>query len=146
MLRTQKTKQPLEIPLNQYALAILDRYRKAGKLPLISAQKTNAYVKEACQIAGINDTMTVVHYRGNERIERTAEKWTFIASHTARRTFVTLSLERGMRPETVMKITGHTDAKMLKKYIVLSSNVAQKEMQQVWGDLRVIQGGKGKAV
>lgn len=79
--------------------------------------------------------MQRVTYRGNERIEEREAKYTMISTHTARSTFVTLSLERGMRPESVMKITGHSDFKMMKKYIRLTENVVVQEMATIWNEI-----------
>jgi site-specific recombinase XerD len=131
-LRTHKTKTALKIPLNPFALRIVEKYRSSGKLPVISAQKTNQYLKEACKEVGIIEPVQRVMYRGNQRIEERQAKYEAISTHTARRTFVTLSLEGGMRPEVVMKITGHTDFKMLKKYIRLTDRAAAQEMETVW--------------
>ncbi len=133
LLRTQKTKTPLKVPITTNALRIVEKYRQSGKLPVISSQKTNQYLKEACKMAGIDDTVERVTYQANKRIEYREPKYEVITTHTARRTFVTLSLERGMRPEIVMKITGHTDYKMLKKYIRLTEATAAQEMADVWG-------------
>jgi len=55
-----------------------------------------------------------------------------ISTHTARRTFVTLSLEKGMRPEVVMEITGHKDYKTMKKHIKITSKVKHNEIKNVW--------------
>ena len=59
-------------------------------------------------------------------------KWEFISTHTARRTFVTLSLEKGMRPEVLMTITGHKDNKTMKKYLKIVSKVKEREMNNIW--------------
>lgn len=132
-LHTQKTKDILTVPLNDFALEILAAYVPEGKkLPSISNQKTNEHLKELGKLAGIRDPVTITRYRGAEKIQRTEPKYMFIGTHTARRTFVTLSLEKGMRPETVMKITGHTDYKTFKKYIDLTSKVAESEMKRFW--------------
>jgi len=136
LLRTRKTKSILKIPLTTSALAIVEKYRESGKLPIISAQKTNQYLKQACQTAGIDELVQRVTYRGNERIEEREAKYAMISTHTARRTFVTLSLERGMRPESVMKITGHSDFKMMKKYIRLTENVVAQEMANTWNEIQ----------
>ena len=72
-------------------------------------------------------------YSGTKRIEIEKSKYDFISTHTARRTFVTLSLEKGMRPETVMEITGHKDYKTMKKYLKITSKVKTDEMNKVWG-------------
>lgn len=73
-----------------------------------------------------------IKYRGSERIENALPKHDIITTHTARRTFVPLSLEKGMRPETVMAITGHKDYKTFKKYIKITSKVKNVEMNQIW--------------
>ena len=76
--------------------------------------------------------MQIVKYRGAEKVEFIEPKYKFIGTHTARRTFVTLSLEKGMRPETVMSITGHKDYNTFKKYIKLTDKVKLAEMNNIW--------------
>jgi len=111
-IKTEKTRDFLRIPLNQHAKAIL--YKNNGMLPkLFSNQKMNDYLKELGELAEINESILIIKYRGIEKVEFLGPKYNFISSHTARRTFVTLSLEKGMRPETVMSITGHKDYKNL---------------------------------
>jgi integrase len=133
-LRMQKTKDVVNIPLNDFALNIVDRYRAAGKLPVISNQKMNDYLKDVCKEAKIETPVKRVKYKGAERIEEISPKYSLIGTHTARRTFVTLSLEKGMRPEIVMKITGHTSMKMLQKYIKITENVQEVELRRAWGN------------
>ncbi len=145
-LRTKKTKDLIGIPLNDYALEILDRHKGEPRpLPSISNQKMNDYLKELCKSLEINEQIKTVRYRGAERIETVKPKWEYIATHTARRTFITLSLEQGMRPETLMEITGHADFKMLKKYIKITDKVKKTEMRKAWfrePKLKFIESGK----
>ncbi|MBM2813809.1 MAG: integrase family protein [Ignavibacteria bacterium] len=132
-LRTAKTKDPLEIPLNAFSEAIINKYLSNDEpLPVISNQKTNEHLKNLCQIARINDKRKITKYRGAEKIEEIFFKYELISTHTARRTFVTLSLEKGMRPETVMAITGHKDYKTFDKYVKISSKVKKVEMNRTW--------------
>jgi integrase len=132
-LHTYKTKDIIEIPLSQFAKEILKRYKSEPKpLPIISHQKTNNNLKELCQMAEIDEPITLVRYRGAERIERREPKYNLVTTHTARRTFVTISLEKGMRPETIMEITGHTSYKTFKKYIKITSKVKHIEMNKFW--------------
>lgn len=132
-LRTDKTKDIIEIPLNDYAIEIVQRYWESDTfLPTISQQKTNDYVKKLGEMAKIEEPISLTRYRGAEKLINTQPKHEFITTHTARRTFVTLSLEKGMRPETVMEITGHKDYKTFKKYIKLTSKVKTVEMRQIW--------------
>lgn len=135
-LRQQKTKDVNNVPLTNNALAIIDKYQKQGllKLPTISNQKTNSHLKNVMSSIGINDEVTITSFKGAERIETTYKKYELIGTHTARRTFITLSLEKGMRPEVVMQISGHRDYKSFKKYIKLSNIVKIKEMNEIWND------------
>ena len=130
-LRVEKTRDYLKIPLSPYAKDILNRNN--GLLPkLFSNQKTNVYLKQIGKLAEITEEVLIVKYRGVQKIEFIEEKYKFLCTHTARRSFVTLSLEKGMRPETVMSITGHKDYKTFKKYIKLTDKVKLVEMNEVW--------------
>ncbi len=130
-IRSEKTRDFLKIPLNHYAKAILER--NEGNLPkLYSNQKTNNYLKELGEQAGLFESIHIVKYRGVEKVEFTEPKYKFLCTHTARRTFVTLCLEKGMRAETVRSITGHKDYKTFKKYIKLTDKIKLIEMNEVW--------------
>lgn len=132
-LHTYKTKDIIEIPLSPLAKEILNRYKADEKpLPIISQQKTNDFIKDVCKTVEINDPITLVKYSGAKRIDKTQPKYEFITTHTARRTFVTLSLEKGMRPETIMEITGHTSYKTFRKYIKITSKVKHNEINKFW--------------
>jgi len=139
-LRTQKTKDIIQIPLSGYALSILAKYGDWEKpLPVISNQKMNKYLKELCKKAKINDTVKIVQYRGSERIENTYKKYEVIGSHTARRTFISLSLQKGMKPDVIMAITGHKTYRMMQKYLKIADETKRDEMDKVWGSsLRVV--------
>jgi len=132
-LHTQKTKEKILVPLNDFAIEILDRYAAYGlKLPSISNQKTNDYLKELGKLAGIIDPITHTRYQGTRKLQRTEPKHEFLGTHTARRTFITLSLEKGMRPEIVMRISGHKNYRTFQKYINLTSKVVASEMKSIW--------------
>lgn len=131
-LRTTKTKDILSIYLSPSAIAIADKYRDMGTLPVISAQKTNIYLKQICEIVGIDTPTTIVRYRGSKRIERTVPKWNLISTHTARRTFVSLSLAKGMESANIMRITGHKTHAMLDNYVGISDDTVRKAMEKAW--------------
>ncbi|MFZ1292306.1 MAG: tyrosine-type recombinase/integrase [Melioribacteraceae bacterium] len=139
-LRTQKTRSIIEIPLNGYALSILAKYKEWGKpLPIISNQKMNNYLKELCEKAGINEQIKIVKYQGNKRKETLHKKYEIVGSHTARRTFISLSLEKGMKPDVIMAITGHKSYKMMQKYLKIAGTQKRDEMDKVWGSpLRIL--------
>ncbi len=133
-LRTQKTKQLLDIPLNDFAITILSKYQDYPQpLPVMSNQKVNEYLKELCKASGIDDTVKIVKYKGKEIEETVCKKYEVIASHTARRTFVSLSLQKGMKPENIMRITGHSSYRMMQKYLKIDYSHLREEMDKVWG-------------
>ena len=140
-VRTQKTHQIIEIPLSSYPISILAKYGDYPQpLPVISNQKMNMYLKELLEIAGINEPVKVVKYKGSERIETTYKKFEVVGTHTARRTFISLSLQKGMKPDVIMAITGHTTYRMMQKYLKIADEHKREEMDKVWGNsLRVIE-------
>jgi integrase len=131
-LRMNKTKSDARIYLIPQAMAIIEKYRALGSLPSISSQRMNDYLKELGRIAGIVEPVRIVRYMGAKRNDDCGPKWQFMTSHTARRTFVTLSLERGMRPEVLMTLTGHRSFKTMKRYIAHTERSRQEEMERVW--------------
>lgn len=139
-VRVQKTHQIIEIPLNSYAISILAKYREYPKpLPVISNQKMNKYLKELCEFAGIDESVKIVKYKGSERIEKTFKKFEILGTHTARRTFISLSLQKGMKPDVIMAITGHTTYRMMQKYLKIADEQKREEMDKVWGSsLRLV--------
>ncbi|MCR5889447.1 site-specific integrase [Hymenobacter sp. J193] len=133
LLTTIKTADLLRVPLSPLAQSILARYagRRDGKaLPVISNQKTNAYLKVVAELAGLDTPTTTTQHKGSQRVATTRPKWELVCTHTARRTFVTLALEGGMRPEVVMRITGHKDYKTLHRYLKITDAVVQGEFEQ----------------
>ncbi len=132
-LRTIKTDDILMIPLNGFAVSIIEKRKGESKpLKVITNQRMNDYLKELCKDAGIDEPIKVTTYIGAERTEQVFKKYELIGTHTARRTFITLSLEKGMSPEVVMSMTGHKDYRTFKKYIKITDKVKQNEMNRIW--------------
>jgi integrase len=92
----------------------------------------NDYLKELGKVCHIDEQVQIVKYVGSKRIQLVKPKYELITTHTARQTFVTQSLERGIRPEIIMKITGHKDIKTMMKYVKITDNVVRAEMMRGW--------------
>lgn len=138
-VRTKKTHQILQIPLNNYAQSILAKYSEFPQpLPVISNQKMNLYIKELCEKAEITEPVKIVRYKGKEAIEEVKPKYQVIGTHTARRTFISLSLRKGMKPDVIMAITGHSTYRMMQRYLKIADDHKQEEMEKVWGSLRAV--------
>ncbi len=128
-----KTGQLLTIPLNKFSRAILNKYADYPKpLPVISNQKSNDALHDLCELAGIDEPIEIVRYKGSQRISEVFKKFELITMHTGRKTFVTLSLEKGMKAEEVMKISGHSDYKSFKRYVNITTNQSKKSMAKAW--------------
>ena len=133
-LTVKKTKEALIVPLNVYSKAILEKYKEqVYPIPVISNQKFNKYIKELCEKADINESLEIIRFRGAEKISNIYPKYKVISAHTGRKTFATLSLEKGIPAETVMKITGHADYKSFQRYVKITEERKRNEMQQAWG-------------
>jgi integrase len=130
-MTTQKTRETVTVPLRAEALVVVDQLL-AGKVRAITNQKLNDYLKELGQLAGINAPVEVIRFRGGVRESTTVAKWERLGCHTGRRTVVTLSLERGLRPETIMKVTGHRGWKSFQRYVNVTSDTVEREFRQSW--------------
>jgi integrase len=134
-LTIKKTREVLSVPLTPYSKAILTKYEGLHRpLPVISNQKLNSYIKELSEKAGINEPIEIVRFRGAKREANTYPKYELIGVHTGRKTFATLSLERGMSAEEVMTITGHKDYKSFKRYVKITEQRKKVVMQKAWGE------------
>ena len=132
-LTITKTKEPSIVPLTRISREILKKYEeRVLPLPMISNQKFNDYVKELCELAGIKDPVEIVRYRGAVRDSKIYPKHELVSAHTGRKTFVTLSLAKGIPAEVVMKITGHSDYKSFKRYVQVDESRKRDAMSQAW--------------
>jgi integrase len=132
-LRTQKTNDFIKLPLNEFALGILEKHKESPKaLPVITNQKSNEFVKELCQFAGLDRKCRITTFKGGQRIDEYFPLYELVTTHTARRTFITISLEKGMVHEAIMAMSGHKDYKTFKKYVNITEKVVAFEMGRTW--------------
>jgi len=130
---TIKTGDTLAIPLNEFSKALLAKYKDfPGEkvFPVISNQKMNKRLKELGKLAGLEDSVNIVHYRGIERIEKTCEKWELISTHVGRRTFITNAIRLGIPSEVIQAITGHKDHKVMERYLKIENPHKAEEMSK----------------
>ncbi len=111
-----KTKTKLVIPLLPPAVAILERYQEHPKvlngecvLPVLSNQKSNAYLKEIALLCGIKKNLT---------------------THLARHTFATtVTLTNGVPLETVGKMLGHKNLRTTQHYAKIVDRKVNEDMK-----------------
>ena len=106
----QKTSVTYTIPLLPKAIAILAKYDY--KLPCLSNQKYNAYLKEIADICGINKNLH---------------------THLGRHTFATVALNAGIPIEIVSKVLGHSSIKMTQSHYakLLDSTIISKVLEHL---------------
>jgi len=102
-------------PLYETSRKVLTKYN--GVPPQISNQKFNNNLKQLFKELKIDRTVTVKTLKGRNVTAKICPLYEVISSHTGRRTFITLCLEKGMPIQDVMKMSGHSDYKSMKPYI-----------------------------
>lgn len=139
-LTVKKTKTELTIPLNSISSSILRKYNGQHRpLPMISNQGLNKSIKDLCEKAGIDTPIEIVRFSGKKRIVNTSPKYQLVHFHTGRKTFITLSLEKGMSAEEVMEISGHSDYRSFKRYVRVTEKRKKLVMVKAWGDVKTLQ-------
>ena len=120
----KKTKAISSIPILPPAELIIQKYREhpyvvsgKGVLPVLTNQKSNAYLKEIADLCGINKNLT---------------------THLARHNFATtVTLSNGVSIATVSKMLGHRSLKTTQIYAkVLDSKIAD-EMKRLKEKMKV---------
>jgi site-specific recombinase XerD len=96
-----KTSEPIEIPLLDPAVAIVERYKKLQEetgfvLPRMSNFKLNCRLKDIAKLSGVNK---------------------YISHHVARHTFATtIMIEEGIDIKTVSRMLGHSSLRSTESY------------------------------
>ena len=131
-LTTIKTDDTVNIPINEQAQAILNKYAAFDfdglALPVISNQKMNQYLKDICELCEFTTPVTIVQYIDGKRKDICQPKWKLMATHAARRTFICTALAAGIPPQVIMKMTGHSDYKAMKPYIEVAERTKDDAM------------------
>jgi len=102
-VRTQKTNEPVIIPIKPLVTEILERY---GTIQVPSLQKTNDAIRWIGEKAFETKLGT-----GN------LKKWLQIRTHTVRRSFATNAYLAGIPMIDIMQITGHRSTASFLRYI-----------------------------
>ncbi len=103
----------MNVPLLPTAEKILRKYEgqflDGMLLPVLSNQKTNAYLKEIADICGIDKNLTF---------------------HLARHTFATtMTLGKGVPIESVSKMLGHTNIQTTQIYARITNDKISRDME-----------------
>ena len=130
-VKQEKTGARVVIPLHPVVKSILNKYE--GELPPApSNQKFNDYIKEVCELAGIDESVQKGITRGGRYTAEELPKSKLVSSHTARRSFATNLYKNGFPTISIMKITGHASEKAFLKYIKVTPEEHAKLLAAHW--------------
>lgn len=110
---SKKTKHDTSVPLSP----VVDRLIRGGlseKNKEFSTTHFNDILQDMCRKIGITEKLKL--YRAGKYEE--AEKWRFVGSHSARRSFATNLYLRGTDIYLISKLMGHTSVTQTEGYIV----------------------------
>lgn len=125
------------IPLRKKAVQILKKHGRWDQeklLPALSNQKANEMIKKVACLAGLKEPIYMVKYSARKRVEINKPKWQLITTHTARKTFITQSLEKKMSLDTIMTLCGISEYKTLKHYKKIVDSFVREDYHNAWGD------------
>lgn len=135
IIRVKKTKEQLIIPLNHHSARILSKYTdQHSPLPSISSQRLNSNIKEVAALAGIDEKIEIIRFSGSREVRKVVPKYELLSIHNGRKTFATISLEKGMPVETVMKIGGWRSYSAFSRYINVTQKRTKQVMHEAWGE------------
>lgn len=120
----------LAIPLNSISKSILEKYDY--NLPSITNQKMNEYIKEVFKKLEFTDEIKKTMKYGDELVDKKAEFWTRISSHTARRSFITIMKNKRVPDKVIMSYTGHTSLEVFNAYYRPSEDDKINYMNEVF--------------
>lgn len=117
--KREKTGTECFIPLLEVSKNIIEKYKNQKYpnnriLPVRACQRMNRYLKDLAKHCGIEKA---------------------ISTHTARHTFATLMLTKGMSMESVARMLGHTDLKTTQIYAKILKEKVAKEMAEIEKEL-----------
>jgi site-specific recombinase XerD len=132
--RQKKTNTSVTIPLHPVVNEILQKYNY--NMPeVISNQKFNDYIKDACKLAQIDGNETFTRTVGGKLITEIMPKYELISSHTCRRSFCTNMYLRGLDTLMIRSISGHKTEKSFLKYIKVSQQQHAEMMAKKWSEI-----------
>ena len=140
---TQKTNDTLTIPLNNRAIAILDRYQDCTPnrrqrtlgilhpaLPTPDRKTQNKTLHDIMKEIGIDTPTHHTYFIGSERHDEIVPKYELISTHTARHTFIVTAISLGISPTIILSWTGHKNYEAMRPYIAIANETSTQAMDR----------------
>ncbi|NVO29664.1 site-specific integrase [Hymenobacter lapidiphilus] len=134
-----KTRTRVSVYLTRVAGALLAKYagaERSGKgarlLPVYQNQVMNRYLKRICRLAGLEREVEQSAVVSGLVCKRPVSLHELVTMHTARHTFATQSLLRGMPVEVLQKVMGHANIKTTLVYAKVVEDFQHQTMRRIW--------------
>ncbi|MBJ6107728.1 tyrosine-type recombinase/integrase [Hymenobacter sp. BT523] len=134
-LMMSKTRAGVSIYLTSAASAILDKYDDPERLKLLPVhpnQVMNKYLKRVAKLAGLTGAADLVSTESGGIVRAAVPKCELVTMHTARHTFATQSLLRGMPVEVLQKVLGHKKVQTTLIYAKIIEDFQHQTMRRIW--------------
>ena len=95
----------------------------------IPSSKFNVELHKLCEKIQFNESIKITPKRKNADVE-IKKKYELITSHTGRRTYITYCLKKGVRPDVLMRTTGHSKMDTMKRYNLYSPQSINEEFEK----------------
>lgn len=118
----QKTGNKAVVNIDKYSVepkttyAILAKYNSYAPFTG-TIGNYNFYLHQLMRDIGFTETVRVEERVDGELVTKNVPKWKMIASHTARRTAITIAILRGHNIHAIKKCSGHSDLRILEGYV-----------------------------
>ena len=132
-LMMSKTRAGVSIYLTGAASAIIDKYDDPERLKLLPVhpnQVMNKYLKRVSKLAGLTGAADLVSTDSGNLVRAAVPKCELVTMHTARHTFATQSLLRGMPVEVLQKVLGHANIQTTLIYAKVVEDLQHRTMRR----------------
>jgi len=101
----------------------------------ISNQDFNRFIKEACKIAGFDESVKINRIVQGKNQEFVYKKYELVTSHTGRRSFCTNMYEKGLDTMMIMSVSGHKSLDVFLHYIKTTREKHADRMREAWENM-----------
>lgn len=132
-LSTKKTGESVRCPITPRLRRVLDKYAPQYIFHKVTSQRANEHLKLIARKAEILGMIEMVTHKFGQKVVEVKPKCELIAWHCSRRTFITLSLVKGVQPMAVQTVSGHKkDSKAFNRYVKFADNQVDAQMNSAW--------------
>jgi integrase len=128
---TIKTRLDQNLLLSSSAVQILKKWN--FKPPRLHQHDCNFIIKEIARAAKLNKMVEKVRYSGSERLVSMLPESAMVTTHTARRTFARIWMDKGGSLSKLSRYLGHSSEKQTSEYIGYTAKEVNDELRRLMG-------------